>query len=100
MKLNVKKINLIIFGIILAFPILINANFSHFGGYNYENLEVEIESNLKRAGSWDLTGTPIFIDDSDPNYNLLLLTYCKQILLQCRDIWILRLKEFFYLEHG
>ena len=24
---------------------------------------------LKNSGSWDLTGTPIFIDDADPNYN-------------------------------
>jgi len=25
--------------------------------------------NLKNSGYWDLTGSPIFIDDSDPNYN-------------------------------
>jgi hypothetical protein len=65
MKSNEKRkmINLLILGTIFAFPFLINANFSYFGGYNYENLEVDNEPKLKRAGYWNLTGNPIYIDD-------------------------------------
>ena len=64
-----KTTFLIILGTIFAFSILINAKFSYFGGNNSENLEVNIESNLKEADYWVLTGAPIFIDDSNPNYN-------------------------------
>jgi len=67
MKSNVKTIILIILGTIFAYPILINANFSYFGGYNSENLEVDIESKIKRAGFWNID--PIEIDNSNPNSN-------------------------------
>lgn len=61
-NLKTKAIILIILGIIFAFPLLINANLSYFGGYNYENLEVDNEPKLKRAGYWNLTGSPIYIN--------------------------------------
>ena len=38
------------------------------GIYNAEYYE-ENDMKLKRAGFWDLTGTRIYIDDSDPDYN-------------------------------
>jgi parallel beta-helix repeat protein len=31
--------------------------------------ENQIEKNLKSSSFWNLTGSPIFIDDSNPNYN-------------------------------
>ncbi len=39
---------------------IINSNFK---------LANQKNPNLKNSGYWDLTGNPIFIDDSDPNYN-------------------------------
>lgn len=69
MKSNSKTIALILLILIFAFPIHIAVNFCQFRAYNNENLDVHIESDLKGAKFWDLTGAPIFIDDSNPNYN-------------------------------
>ena len=56
MKSNTKSKTtfLIILGTTIALSILINAKFSYFGDINSENLEVDIESNLKRAGYWEI----------------------------------------------
>ena len=69
MKSSEKTIVLIIFVTIFAFSLLITVNFSYFKGYTPENLEFDVESNLKGADYWNLTGTPIFINDLDPNNN-------------------------------
>ncbi len=59
------RILLIIFVIFIPFNYilsqLIDSSNSNFG-FKYRG-------NLLEAGYWDLTATPILIDDSDPNYN-------------------------------
>ena len=69
MKKKLRLYILIILGITFSLSIHLNNNFSftsinkRINSYAYEDLTV------KRAGFWDLTGSPIFIDDSDPDYN-------------------------------
>lgn len=43
-------------------------NFSFSRSYTPENLEFDIESNLKGANYWNLTDAPIFINNFNPNY--------------------------------
>ena len=61
--------------IILFLSLLFTISISVIDGAWF-NFKVELKSEnfndnkikLKKAGFWDLTGTRIFIDDSDPNY--------------------------------
>lgn len=64
-----KKLMLLILGFSFGFSILSNTNFSNYQGNNYENLESDNKHNLERAGYWNLTGTPILIDGTNPNKN-------------------------------
>lgn len=69
MKSNKNTVVLIVLILIFAFPVILAANFNNFASTTDESLIADIDSNLKGAGYWYLTDSPIFIDDSDPNYN-------------------------------
>ena len=63
---------MIFFGIL--FLVLINGNISQLINENiYNNNEI----NLKNAGSWDLTGNIIDINDNDPENNWLITAATK-----------------------
>ena len=64
-----NKLMLLILGFIFGFSILIYSNLIHYQGKSSGNLENDNEPELKRAGYWDLTGSPIHIDDNDPALN-------------------------------
>ena len=67
---NEKWIPFLIFlGITLALSTIINNNFNASGVNNEEYLENNNGANLRSSEFWNLTGTPIFIDDSEPIYN-------------------------------
>jgi len=60
---------LIIIGSMFTFSVLINIKIDYYKGTSNEYLENDNQYKLKNAGYWNLTGSPIFIDDADPNYN-------------------------------
>ena len=69
MRLIQKTPVLILTVLFFALP-LSYASFSDITyNYNVEQQEFIAEPNLKSAGFWNLTGTPIFIDNSDSNNN-------------------------------
>ena len=68
---STKKINIIFIILAVCLPVLstVTSIFSSNTFKSLLNFESQVQKNLKRAGYWDLTGSPIFIDNNDPNYN-------------------------------
>ena len=69
MKSN-EKISIVIvtFALFLLFVYPEKLYFSSTTIESLTNFETQIEKKLKSANYWDLTGSPIYIDDSDPDY--------------------------------
>ena len=68
-NLNAKLILILYLGTILIVPLFsmvyLNSNYL----INEIKKENSFDKKLKTAGYWNLTGSPIFIDDADPNFN-------------------------------
>jgi len=60
-----KELILLIFLIVSLFYL----NLFSFDLVNDNQREIRLNGTVKRAGAWNLTGSPIYIDDSDPNHN-------------------------------
>ena len=70
MKNNWKmKKCFIFFGIIVVLSLATIYSFPINEGANIEDPYKNNKITLKTAGYWDLTGSPIFIDDSNPSFN-------------------------------
>jgi len=70
MKSNEKIIIVIVtFALFLLFVYPEKLYFSSTTIESLTNFETQIEKKLKSASYWDLTGSPIYIDDSDPDYS-------------------------------
>lgn len=69
MKSRPKTIALIILIPLFIFPFHIAVNLYQFKVCHIRNLDIDIESDLKRAEFWNFTGATILIDDTNPNYN-------------------------------
>jgi len=69
MKSKNKVKFLLILGILLSILAVFSNIFPKILIKSQKQIESITRPKLKNAGYWDLTGTPIFIDDSDPNFN-------------------------------
>ncbi|MFX0136071.1 MAG: nitrous oxide reductase family maturation protein NosD [Candidatus Hodarchaeota archaeon] len=77
-----KKYFVLLLGLIVIASIFIDPNFDKSNEVNDNNFEKTTkerseENFLKTSGSWDLTGSPIYIEDDDPSYNWLITTATK-----------------------
>ena len=68
----------------MNFSIFINLNFNESKNASDKNPEIinkiveeNGENTLKTSGFWDLTGSSIYIDDNNPNYNWILTEATK-----------------------
>jgi len=70
LKLNIrKKLKFVLIFGLLSFSIYNTFQIFHIKIHeNYYSIFTDFKG-LENAGYWDLTGSPIFIDDADPNYN-------------------------------
>jgi len=70
MKLNIKP-NIKRFLFTLIFLILFSSTFKAFSNeeINHNEFNEETPNQIEQSGFWNLTGSPIIIDDSDPDYN-------------------------------
>lgn len=68
-----KNLGILLFGLIIMLSIISGCKNNFIPDEHNGYLENRIESQLKSSGSWDLTGSPIFIDDNDPVYNWVVI---------------------------
>ncbi len=71
MKSKTKVSILFALVIIFLFSSISNSRFSKniIANNNYLEYNEKDQGQIKLSGFWDLTGSPIFVDDSDTNYN-------------------------------
>jgi parallel beta-helix repeat protein len=68
---STKKIIIIFFILAVYLPVIsmVNSSLSSNSFKSLPNFETQVKKNVKRAGYWNLTGTPISIDDNNPTKN-------------------------------